>query len=71
MASQLVRLRSILTVLLGLALSTTALAEVATAHPMGNFSISHYSGLTVHPNRVEIRYLLDMAYNNSTSDTGH
>ena len=61
MASQLVRLRSILTVLLGLALSTTALSEVATAHPMGNFSINHYSGLTVHPNRVEIRYLLDMA----------
>jgi len=61
MASQLVRLRSTLPVLLGLALSTTALSEVAMAHPMGNFSISHYSGLTVHPNRVEIRYLLDMA----------
>jgi ABC-type nickel/cobalt efflux system permease component RcnA len=61
MASQLVRSRFTLTVLLSLVLCAIPLSGVATAHPMGNFSISHYSGLTVHPNRVEIRYLLDMA----------
>ena len=55
MASQLVRLRIALTVLLGLTLCVIPLPGVATAHPMGNFSISHYSGLTVHPNRVELR----------------
>ena len=31
------------------------------AHPMGNFSISHYSGIAVHKNHVEIRYIIDMA----------
>ena len=61
MASQLVSFRFVLMVLLGFALYTMPLSGIATAHPMGNFSISHYSGLTVHPNRVEIRYLLDMA----------
>jgi len=33
----------------------------AAAHPMGNFSISHYAGITIHPRRVELRYLIDMA----------
>jgi len=28
---------------------------------MGNFSISHYSGIAVHKNHVEIRYIIDMA----------
>ncbi|MFL6447094.1 MAG: hypothetical protein ACJ746_05325 [Bryobacteraceae bacterium] len=36
-------------------------AAVLTAHPMGNFSVSHYSGLTVTPNRIEVRYVLDLA----------
>jgi ABC-type nickel/cobalt efflux system permease component RcnA/high-affinity nickel permease len=31
------------------------------AHPMGNFSISHYSGIRLEPGFVEIRYLIDMA----------
>ena len=61
MASQLVRVRSVLMAVLALVLGTIPLSGVATAHPMGNFSISHYSGLTVHSNRVEIRYLLDFA----------
>lgn len=33
----------------------------AWAHPMGNFSISHFSGIHVAPGAVEIRYILDMA----------
>ncbi len=33
----------------------------ANAHPMGNFSINHYSGLEIGPDAVEIRYLLDLA----------
>lgn len=31
------------------------------AHPMGNFSISHYAGIRLEPGFVEIQYLIDMA----------
>jgi ABC-type nickel/cobalt efflux system permease component RcnA len=31
------------------------------AHPMGNFSISHYAGIRVEHGFIEIRYLIDMA----------
>jgi ABC-type nickel/cobalt efflux system permease component RcnA/high-affinity nickel permease len=33
----------------------------AFAHPMGNFSINHYSKVTVRQGSIEIRYLIDMA----------
>ena len=32
-----------------------------SAHPMGNFSISHYAGIQVEPSYIELRYLIDMA----------
>jgi ABC-type nickel/cobalt efflux system permease component RcnA len=32
-----------------------------SAHPMGNFSISHYAGIRVEQGFVELRYLVDMA----------
>ena len=31
------------------------------AHPMGNFSISHYAGLTLEATEIELHYLIDMA----------
>ena len=31
------------------------------AHPMGNFSISHYAGITVEGRFVEVRYFIDLA----------
>jgi nickel/cobalt exporter len=31
------------------------------AHPMGNFSISHYAGIKLAATEIELRYLLDMA----------
>src|SRR5580692_10340162 len=31
------------------------------AHPMGNFSISHYAGITIEGRFVEVRYFIDMA----------
>jgi ABC-type nickel/cobalt efflux system permease component RcnA len=31
------------------------------AHPMGNFSINHYSGLEIHPAFVRVLYVIDMA----------
>jgi ABC-type nickel/cobalt efflux system permease component RcnA len=31
------------------------------AHPMGNFSISHYAGLHIERDSIEVRYIIDMA----------
>jgi nickel/cobalt exporter len=31
------------------------------AHPMGNFSVNHYSKITIKEQTIEIRYLIDMA----------
>jgi ABC-type nickel/cobalt efflux system permease component RcnA len=31
------------------------------AHPMGNFSISHYAGIRIAPGFIELHYLIDMA----------
>ena len=49
-----------------LALSLCGLAwlgvpGLAAAHPMGNFSINHFSALEVHPTVVRLRYVIDMA----------
>ena len=44
-----------------LLLSSLANPQASDAHPMGNFSISHYAGIRVEPGFVEVRYLIDMA----------
>lgn len=44
--------------LMGGFILTDPLAVVA--HPMGNFSISHYAGITVQAASIELRYLIDM-----------
>ena len=36
-------------------------ASALVAHPMGNFSVSHFSRLQVTPRGVELRYVLDLA----------
>ena len=48
--------------------ATTALAallllsgETCFAHPMGNFSINHYSGIRVEKGFVEVKYIIDLA----------
>ncbi|MER8188543.1 high frequency lysogenization protein HflD [Kitasatospora sp. NPDC094015] len=41
--------------LLGLA------APVAGAHPLGNFSLNHYLGFTVHPDHIEVLAVTDTA----------
>src|SRR5277367_2697108 len=45
---------------MGLCASLFALGTAA-AHPMGNFSINHYSAIRVEPSKVEILYVIDMA----------
>lgn len=34
---------------------------VASAHPLGNFTINHYAGMLVRPDSVTIDYVIDMA----------
>ena len=43
------------------ALAAMLLSSSAFAHPMGNFSISHYAGLHIHTDSIELEYLIDMA----------
>jgi nickel/cobalt exporter len=38
-----------------------ATVSLALAHPMGNFSVSHYSGITINRSSIDVRYLLDIA----------
>jgi nickel/cobalt exporter len=40
---------------------TAALTGRAGAHPLGNFSISHYAAIQVNAGEVELRYVLDLA----------
>src|SRR5437899_5330853 len=43
------------------AASTMIFADAAMAHPLGNFSVSHYSAIRVGKEAVELRYVVDMA----------
>jgi hypothetical protein len=63
------RLAALLLVLLGPALAVTG----ADAHPLGNFSISHYTALEIGATDVTVRYVIDMAEIptfQETQDTG-
>src|ERR1700727_2140759 len=42
-------------------LALTVLSLAATAHPMGNFSINHYSRLHFRESGVELTYVMDLA----------
>ena len=43
------------------AMLAAAAGSVASAHPLGNFTINHYAGVTVRPDSVIVDYVLDMA----------
>ena len=51
------RWSGIIFLLVGLILSSAT----GFAHPMGNFSVNHYSKVTIKRGNVEVRYLIDMA----------
>ncbi|WP_455566412.1 High-affinity nickel-transporter [Nonomuraea angiospora] len=36
-------------------------AAALAAHPLGNFSVNHYDGLTIHPDRIEDTSIVDSA----------
>ena len=42
-------------------LGALALAPVASAHPLGNFTINHFSRVEVAGHRIYVRYVVDMA----------
>jgi nickel/cobalt exporter len=37
------------------------IATIASAHPMGNFSINHYSAISVAEKSVQLEYIIDLA----------
>jgi nickel/cobalt exporter len=37
------------------------LCQLAAAHPMGNFSVNHYSKIILDTDRIHIRYFIDLA----------
>ena len=41
--------------------ATLVVVPSAAAHPLGNFTINHYIGLTVEAERIDIEYVMDMA----------
>jgi ABC-type nickel/cobalt efflux system permease component RcnA len=59
---RMVSQRKIIPVLLLLVAALAVIApREALAHPMGNFSINHYAGISVEPGYIEVSYLIDMA----------
>jgi ABC-type nickel/cobalt efflux system permease component RcnA len=38
-----------------------SLCRFAAAHPMGNFSVNHYSKITLEGDRIRVRYFIDLA----------
>jgi nickel/cobalt transporter (NicO) family protein len=40
---------------------TGACGTIATAHPLGNFTVNHFSRIEIGSNRVSLRYIVDMA----------
>lgn len=53
-------LRAVMTGILTLLIGAGAVRP-AGAHPLGNFTISHFSGLTVVPGELRLHYALDLA----------
>src|SRR5258706_1831060 len=54
-------MRRSLLVAITCAVLAVAAGSVASAHPLGNFTINHYAGVTVRPDAVIVDYVIDMA----------
>jgi nickel/cobalt transporter (NicO) family protein len=42
-------------------MATSLFPAQAAAHPLGDFTVNHYYGITVHPDRVTVRAVVDTA----------
>lgn len=38
-----------------------SLCRLSSAHPMGNFSVNHYSKITLESDRIRVDYFIDLA----------
>ena len=43
------------------ALGLLAAPSAAAAHPLGNFTVNHFNGLTLHPDRIDLHAVIDLA----------
>jgi ABC-type nickel/cobalt efflux system permease component RcnA len=60
--AQLTKIRKVALAMFLLLSGVLAIApRNALAHPMGNFSVSHFAGIRIEPSSFELRYILDMA----------
>ena len=55
------KLCSVISVAVATILSMFLLPVRSLAHPMGNFSINHFSAIAVYPRTVRVTYIIDMA----------
>ncbi|MEV5582353.1 nickel transporter [Streptomyces parvus] len=55
--------RSLITLAAGalVAVASVASAPAATAHPLGNFSVNHHTGLVLRPDRIDAHIVVDHA----------
>ncbi|MEU3461292.1 nickel transporter [Streptomyces sp. NPDC006733] len=61
MTHHLTRTRRAALLLLGLPVLLCLAAPTASAHPLGNFTVNRYDGLTLHPDRVDDLVVVDTA----------
>lgn len=50
-----------LATLMSMLVITHLLASIASAHPLGNFTVNHYAGLHITEQTIAVDYVLDMA----------
>ena len=55
------KLCSVISVAIATLVSIFLLPGRSLAHPMGNFSINHFSAIAVYPHAVRVTYIIDMA----------
>lgn len=55
------KLGSVICITIAVLLLAFLLPGFSAAHPMGNFSINHFSAIALHPNTVRVTYIIDMA----------
>ena len=55
------QLRPLLAALLLAIAAVPSIASTASAHPLGNFTVNHLSIVSVAPDAVHVRYILDLA----------
>ena len=55
------KLSKILMMLFQVIILFTGFNRLALAHPLGNFTISHYTRLEIAPEQIHIRYIIEMA----------